>query len=93
MHATARVDRTSGGELVPHAPDREDVPGIRRVRLDLRSQPPDVDVDEPAVAEVVVAPDPVEELLAAQDLARVGRQLTEQAEFGTGAVDLDPVAP
>ena len=75
-------------QLVAHAPHRQDVPGVGGIGFDLRPQPPDVDVDEAPVAEVVVSPDPVEELFAAEDLARVGGQLAQQPELGAGAVHL-----
>ena len=39
--------------------------GDRGVGLDLGPQAPDVHVDQPPVAEIVVTPDPVEQLLAA----------------------------
>jgi len=50
-------------ELVAQAPHGDDERRVRGVVLDLRAQPPDVGVDEASVAEVVVAPDPFEELL------------------------------
>src|SRR5580693_4402846 len=84
---------TSRHQLVAHAPDGEYVLGHRGVRLDLGAQAPDVDVDEPAVAEVVVAPHPVEQLLPAEHLARVRGQLTQEAELGAGAVHLGTGAP
>ena len=43
-------------------------------------------VDEPTVAEVVVAPDSLEQLLAAHHLAGIVGQLAEQAEFSLGQV-------
>ena len=63
------ADRTPAGvqpvhrshrQLVAHAPDGEDEPGVGRVGLDLGAEPPHVDVDQPSVTEVVVPPDPVE---------------------------------
>jgi len=47
-----------------------------------------VDVDETTVAEVVVAPDPVEQLFAAQHLVGVGGQLAQEPELGARAVHL-----
>ena len=82
----------SDRQLVAHAPDGEDEAGIGGVGLDLGAQPADVDVDQAPVAEVVIAPDPLEEMLAAQYLARVIGQLAQQAELGPGAVDLLAVA-
>src|ERR1700728_3531811 len=83
---------TSGDQLVAHSADREDVTGECWVRLDLGAQAPDVDVDQPAVAEVVVAPHPVEQLLAREHLVGVGRQLAEESELGPRAVDVDLAA-
>ena len=61
--------------------------GIGRVRLDLRPEAANMDVDEPTVAEVAVAPDPVEQDLTTEDLAGVTGQLDEQPELGLGQVD------
>src|SRR5690606_5399620 len=83
----------SGLQLVAETPDSHDVPGVGRVRLDLRAQPPDVDVDQAAVAEVAVAPHPLEQRLAAEHPARARRQLDEEAELGLGEVDLLALAP
>ena len=66
--------------------------GERWVGLDLRPQAPDVDVDEAAIAEVAVAPDPLEQLLAAHDLVRRGRKLAEQSELRSCAVHLGAVS-
>src|ERR1700730_18943885 len=79
---------TSGHQLVAHAPDGEYVLGHRGVRLDLGAQAPDVDVDEAPVAEVVVAPDPVEQLLPAQDLVGARGPLAPEAGLGPCAGDL-----
>ena len=79
---------TSGHQLVAHAPHGEYVLGHRGIHLDLGAQAPDVHVDQAPVAEVVVAPDPVEQLLAAEHLVGAGRQLAQQAELGPGAVHL-----
>src|SRR6516164_7783696 len=84
---------TSRHQLVAHAPHGEDVLGDRGVGLDLGPQAPDVDVDEAAVAEVVVAPDAVEQLLAAEHLVGAGRELAQEAELRPGAVDLFAVQP
>jgi hypothetical protein len=45
-------------------------------------------VDETAVAEVAVAPHPLEQHLPAEHAPGVLRQLAEQAELGLGEVDL-----
>src|SRR6202451_1979692 len=82
---------TSGHQLVAHAPHGENVLGHRGIHLDLGAQAADMHVDQASVAEVVVAPDPVEQLLTAQHLVGAGRQLAEQAEFCPGAVHLFPV--
>ena len=67
----------SGLELVAEAPHGDDVARVRRVVLDLGAQPTDVHVDETAVAEVVVAPDPLEQHLAAEHPAGAGGQLDQ----------------
>src|SRR5690606_28977479 len=65
LMAGCRGRDPSGLELVAEAPDRHHVAGVGRIGLDLGAEPPDVHVDEAAVAEVAVAPDPLEEHLAA----------------------------
>ena len=57
---------------------------VGRVGLDLGAQPADRHVHQPRVAEVVVAPDPVEQHVAAEDLAGVPGELDEQVELGPG---------
>ena len=56
--------------------------------LDLGPEAADMDVDEAPVAEVVVAPDPLEELLTREDLACISGELAEQEELGAGEVHL-----
>src|SRR5450631_4454753 len=85
---TAVGSATSGHQLVAHAPHREYVPRQGRVRLDFGPQASDVHVHQATVAEVVVAPHPVQELLTAQYLVRTGGQLAEQPELGPSAVHL-----
>src|SRR6202453_1156589 len=77
---------TSGHQLVAHAPHGEYVLGHCGIHLDLGAQATDVHVDQAPVAEVVVAPDPVEQLLTAEHLVGAGRQLAQQAGVGSGAV-------
>ena len=62
--------------------------GMGGIGLDLRAEPAHVDIDEPPVAEVAVAPDPLEEVFPAEDLARGRGQLAEEPELGLGEVDL-----
>ena len=69
-----------------------------RVGLDLRPQPPDGDVDQPRVAEVVVAPDAVEQQVAGEHLARVARRArrggrTRSASAGCRAPSRSTVRP
>src|SRR6056297_444462 len=52
--------------LVAEAPDRHDPCRFRRVGLDLAAQPFDVHVESLGVADVVVAPHPVDQRLAGQ---------------------------
>src|SRR6202046_4403131 len=82
---------TSGHQLVAHAPHGEYVLGHRGIHLDLGAQAADMHVDQAPVTEVVVAPDPVEQLLTAQHLVGAGCQLAEQAGIGPGAVHLLPL--
>ena len=70
--------------LVAGAADGLDQLRCGRIGLDLRPEPLDRDVDEPRIAEVVVAPDPVEQDVAAQDLAGVAGELDEEVELGPG---------
>src|SRR4051794_12109590 len=71
-------------QLVTEAPHRHEVSRFRRIGFDLRAQTPDVRVDEPAVTEVVVSPHALEQLLAAQDHARMRGELAQQAELRLG---------
>src|SRR4051794_1355319 len=50
-------------ELVAQSSNGQHVGGIGGIVLDLHPQPPDVDVDEPPVTEVPVAPHVVEQRL------------------------------
>src|SRR5487761_994218 len=83
--------RCSGHKLVAHPPYRQDVAGQGGGGLDLRPEPADVDVDEPPVTEIVVAPHTVEQLFAAEDLVRAGGELAQQTELRLGAVHLRAV--
>src|SRR6185369_3770174 len=92
-------------EHVPDAANGVDEPWRARVVLDLAAEPVDVDVDGPRLAGVVVAPDPLEQLVASEDLARVADEEREQVErlrldrqrlavpqeAVAGEVDLDPL--
>src|SRR5260370_21146096 len=75
-------------ESVSDARDREDVVGPRRLRLDLAPEVADVHVDHPRLDGIFVPPDRVQDLLSAEDLARVAGQEREQVEFGMGQLDL-----
>ena len=56
----------SGLELVAEPPHGDDVARVGRVGLDLGAQAADVDVDQATVTEVAVAPDPLQQDLAAE---------------------------
>src|SRR3954453_6760005 len=89
----ARVSRGvwpqgSADRLVARSTDRDDERGSRRIGLDLRAEAADRDIDEPRVAQVVVAPDPVEQRVAAQHLAGMARQLRQEVELRTGQCDV-----
>ena len=62
--------------------------GVVGVVLDLDAQAADVGVDQAAVAEVLVAPHPLEQLIARQHHAGVIGELAQQAELGLGQVQL-----
>src|SRR5713226_2802698 len=66
---------------IPDAADRDDAGGIRRIVLDLGSEALDVHVERLRVAEVVRAPDAVDEHVACQDAARVGEEELEELEL------------
>jgi len=68
------------------------VGGLGRVRLDLGAEPPDVSIHETCVAKVVIPPDPVEELLAAEHYAAMFGEFAEQPELGSGERDRFAVA-
>src|SRR5207237_9069656 len=75
-------------QLVTQASDGHHMPGLAGVLLDLGAQAPDVDVDELAVAEVVVPPHAVEQRLSAQHPAfRLG-QLAQEPELRPRQADL-----
>ena len=59
-----------------------------RVLLDLGPQPLHVHVHETAVAEIGVAPDELEQLLASEHLTGVPGELVQQPELGDGQCDL-----
>ena len=54
---------------------------MRRFGFDLRSEPPDVRVDEATVAEVLVAPHTLEERLSAQHHPLVPSELAQEEEL------------
>src|SRR6056297_749779 len=83
------VRRNSAGhEAVPDASGGDDQLRIVRVILDLEPEPTDVRVDETGVAEVLVAPHPLEQLIARQDRAGMIGELAHQPELGLGAIEL-----
>ena len=53
-----------------------------RVDLDLGADAPDVGVHQSAVAEVLVPPHPLQQLVAAQHLVRVVGELAHEQELG-----------
>ena len=58
--------------------------------LDLDPQSPHVGIDEARVAEVVVAPHPLEQLLAREHGAGVVGELTQQPELGLRQAQFAP---
>src|SRR3954454_23904191 len=77
--ANANQARSSGlgrREPVAHIPHRLD-----RGRAELLAQPPDADVDDVRPRVEVVTPHRCEELLPADDLARVRDEMVQQPEL------------
>ena len=79
-------------DLVAGAPHGQDEARLGRVFLDLGPQPLDRHVDEPRVAQEVVAPHLVEQGLAGEDLAGSARERRQQPELGVPERDLRPSA-
>src|SRR4051794_40671748 len=73
--------------LVPDTAHRQDDLGLLRVALDLRPQPLHVDVDQPGVGGVPVAPHLLEQQLAGEHLARLAGQGHQQVELQRGQLD------
>src|SRR5689334_9341399 len=67
-------------EDVARPADRFDEARVRRIGLDHGAKPVDVDIDRPRLARVVVAPDLLEQLVAADDLAGVTEQERQEVE-------------
>src|SRR4051794_5997982 len=67
---------------VPHGADQLLVLGT-----ELGAEPPHVHVDGPGATEVVVAPDLLEQLFAAEDPAGVLREVLEELELLEGEVE------
>jgi hypothetical protein len=57
------------------------------IGFDFGPQAADVDIDQPAVAEVVVPPHLLQELLPGEDSARAAGQLAQEPELGLGERD------
>src|SRR5690606_21321342 len=65
-------------EAVPDPADRDDVPGVGGIILDLLAQPADVHVHRAAVSVVVVAPHTREDQVPGEHRALVAHQLGDQ---------------
>src|SRR5438045_970989 len=89
-----RRSRSSGSgrpgvrEAVADAWDRKNVVRTRRLGFDLAAQVADVDVDHPRLDRILVTPDRIEDLLAAEHLARVAGEESQQVELGMRQLDL-----
>src|SRR5712691_6846273 len=79
------------GELVPDAPDGENVPGTTRIKLELRAQARDVHAEVMRLVVVLASPDALEEPLARHDAARVRGELVQQRELRGRERDRAPV--
>src|SRR5690625_2740234 len=73
--------RTRRHELVPQTAHRLEHPRLGGLRLDLRPDPLDVDVEGLGVPHVVRAPHPVDELAAGQDVVDVPHEHLEELEL------------
>src|SRR5579885_802280 len=76
-----------GLEAVAHAPDRPDEGRAGRVLVDLGSQSLDVDVERPRVADVVSAPDVVDERLAPDQAAGLLDEQPQELELFAAKAD------
>jgi hypothetical protein len=72
-------------EAVPDRPDGRDEVGV--LLAELGPQPPDVDVDGPGAAVVLVPPHPAEQGLPGEHPARVGGEELEQLVLHVGEVE------
>ncbi len=78
----------SADEAVAEAAHGEDDLGLVGVILDLHPQAADVGVDKAGVTEVLVAPHPLEQVVARQHRTDVVGELVEQTELGLRQADL-----
>src|SRR5712692_8036623 len=88
----------SASGLLRHEPVADPGNGVNVLRLlgialDLLAQPVDVGVDRPRLDLDLVAPHLAQQLAAADDLARLGRQQRKQVELGEGQVDFLTLPP
>ena len=68
------------------------MPRICRIGLNFGAKSTDVNVDKPAISEIVIAPHFVEERFTTEHLARVVCKFAEQSEFSFGEVNFLPSA-
>lgn len=68
-------------EPVADPADGDEVDGPRGITLNLGAQPSDVDVHSSSAALVCMTPDPIDELVATEDAARLARQQGQEGEF------------
>ena len=68
-------------KLVPDSPHRLDVAIRVGLGFDLAAEPLDVDIDRPVVAEVIKAPDKLEELRPGECAILMGRQVPKEVEL------------
>src|SRR5207248_3123090 len=80
------------GEPIPDSRHGQYVERPRGHDLDLAPKVADVDVDDARLDRILVAPDCVQDLLAAEHLARVAGQVGEEVELGVRQVDLAAAA-
>src|SRR5262249_18414875 len=79
---------SAGAGLVPDSPDGQDDLRALRIRFDLGAESLDVDVDQPGIGCVPVAPDLLQQHLPGEHLPGLTSQGDEQVKLQRGELDL-----
>ena len=75
VEVPAKALRPNPGEAIPEPALRVDIPRVSRVVAELVAQSRDMDLQEHHVLRPIKTPDPAENCLVAQDMARVEDQM------------------